>query len=67
LNDFEVAKKIGSGQFGLVLLAREKESGFIVALKLLSKQKIRKLNTVEHVVSEIKNHASLRYLFSILV
>ena len=46
LNDFEIGKKLGCGQFGRVYLAREKRSKFIVALKLLSKKKLMK-NKVE--------------------
>ncbi len=34
LKDFEVGRSLGSGKFGDVYLAREKKSGFIVALKV---------------------------------
>lgn len=34
LNDFEIGRKLGTGKFGHVYLAREKKSKFIVALKV---------------------------------
>ena len=37
IDDFEVGKPLGRGKFGHVYLAREKESKFIVALKILHK------------------------------
>ena len=35
--NFEIGKPLGKGKFGHVYLAREKESKFIVALKILYK------------------------------
>ena len=35
IDDFEIGRKLGTGKFAKVYLAREKESGFIVALKVL--------------------------------
>lgn len=40
LSDFEIGCKLGRGKFGKVYLARERQSGFIVALKLLSKRQL---------------------------
>ena len=34
LSDFEIGKPLGRGKFGNVYLAREKETKFIVALKV---------------------------------
>lgn len=34
IKDFEIGKPLGKGKFGNVYLAREKQSGFIVALKV---------------------------------
>ena len=38
LDRFEIGRPLGKGKFGHVYLAREKESKFIVALKVLSKK-----------------------------
>jgi len=35
LDDFEIGKPLGKGKFGNVYLAREKNSKFVVALKVL--------------------------------
>ena len=38
VDDFEFGKALGKGKFGQVVLAREKRSKFIVALKILHKK-----------------------------
>ena len=38
LSNFDIGRPLGRGKFGHVYLAREKESHFIVALKILSKK-----------------------------
>ena len=35
LRDFEIGKPLGRGKFGCVYLARERKSGFIIALKVM--------------------------------
>ena len=35
LKDFEIGKPLGKGHFGDVYLARERKSGFVVALKVI--------------------------------
>eukprot|EP01088_Endostelium_zonatum_P020101 TRINITY_DN7247_c0_g1_i2.p1 TRINITY_DN7247_c0_g1~~TRINITY_DN7247_c0_g1_i2.p1 ORF type:complete len:259 (-),score=53.01 TRINITY_DN7247_c0_g1_i2:34-810(-) len=47
LADFEIGRKLGSGKFGNVYLARERKSKYIVALKALWKAQLVK-NRVEH-------------------
>ena len=34
LKDFEIGRRLGSGKFGDVYLARERKSSFIVAIKV---------------------------------
>eukprot|EP00958_Prasinococcus_capsulatus_P025101 scaffold4116_cov338-Prasinococcus_capsulatus_cf.AAC.6 len=41
LSDFDIGKPLGRGKFGNVYLAREKESKFVVALKVLFKVRPR--------------------------
>jgi len=40
LRDFDVGRKLGEGQFGAVYLARERRSGFLVALKAIKKSQL---------------------------
>ncbi|BFF89936.1 aurora kinase C [Drosophila madeirensis] len=47
LNNFDIGRLLGRGKFGNVYLAREKESQFVVALKVLFKRQIGESN-VEH-------------------
>jgi serine/threonine protein kinase len=58
LNDFEIGKRLGRGKFGRVYLAREKQSEFLVAIKVISKNQLKK-SGVEHQVRreiEIQTH-----------
>lgn len=40
LADFEIARRLGSGKFGDVFLARERRSKFVVALKVLARARL---------------------------
>nr|XP_027202144.1 aurora kinase B-like [Dermatophagoides pteronyssinus] len=59
LNDFDIGRKLGSGQFGSVYLARERRTGYIVAIKAIKKASL--LNTGnEHLLRrEIEIHSHL--------
>lgn len=60
LQDFEVGKPLGKGKFGNVYLAREKNTKFIIALKVMFKSQLQK-NNVEHQLRreiEIQSHLS---------
>jgi len=52
LSDFLLIKVIGRGSFGKVLLAREKETREIYAIKVLQKRQIVKKKHIEHLHSE---------------
>jgi serine/threonine protein kinase len=41
INNFEIGRKLGQGRFGMVLLAREKVSQHIVAIKVVNKSFLR--------------------------
>jgi aurora kinase len=43
LTDFHLLKKMGSGSYSEVYMAMEKRSGFICALKILEKQKMKEM------------------------
>lgn len=61
LADFNIGKKLGSGKFGKVYLAREKKSGLICAIKVLDKSQLVD-NGVEHQLRrEIEIQSHLRH------
>ncbi len=47
LEDFDIGKPLGRGKFGNVYLAREKQSKYVVALKVLFKCQLQQ-SQVEH-------------------
>lgn len=60
-NDFELGKRLGKGKFGRVYCVREKKSGFICALKVMSKEEILSYKVEKQFVREIEIQASLRH------
>lgn len=61
IDQFEIGKPLGRGKFGHVYLAREKNSKFLVALKVLYKHQLAK-NCVEHQLQrEIEIQAHLKH------
>lgn len=59
LADFEIGKVIGEGKFGKVYLAREKQYGYIVALKTIFKEKLKKYRFHAQLRREIEIQHSL--------
>jgi len=60
IEDFELGKRLGQGKFGNVILARERKSKFVLALKILFKEQLIKAR-VEHQLRrevEIQSHLS---------
>ncbi|CAJ0936538.1 unnamed protein product, partial [Mesorhabditis belari] len=60
LKDFDIGRPLGKGKFGSVYLARIRENGFIVALKVLFKSQLEK-GGCEHQLRrevEIQSHLS---------
>lgn len=61
IDNFEVGRALGKGKFGQVYLAREKQSRFVVALKVMFKEELKK-NGVEHQLRrEIEIQTHLRH------
>ena len=58
-NGFELGPTLGKGKFGLVYLARHIETGFIAAIKMVEKQKIKEFNMLNQFTKEIKLHNSI--------
>lgn len=52
LEDFDRLKTLGTGSFGRVMLAQQKENKTFFAMKILDKQKVVKLKQVEHTLNE---------------
>ncbi|XP_063233351.1 cAMP-dependent protein kinase catalytic subunit alpha-like isoform X2 [Bacillus rossius redtenbacheri] len=61
LAELELCKTLGKGSFGSVRLARNKSSGEVYAVKIISKKHVVKNNQLEHVWNEVKILSSLRF------
>ncbi|EGZ11321.1 hypothetical protein PHYSODRAFT_520593 [Phytophthora sojae] len=61
LSDFEIGKPLGKGKFGNVYLAREKQSKYVVALKVLNKQQLMKSSMEYQLRREIEIQSHLRH------
>ncbi|VDM95503.1 unnamed protein product [Thelazia callipaeda] len=61
LNDFEVGRPLGRGKFGNVYLAREIESKFVVALKVVFKEQLAPNNLKRQLRREIEIQYHLRH------
>ncbi|XP_044732519.1 aurora kinase C-like [Chrysoperla carnea] len=61
INDFDIGRALGKGKFGHVYLAREKNSKFIVALKVLFKSQILANGVERQVRREVEIQTHLRH------
>ena len=59
--DFEIGKPLGHGKFGNVYLAREKQSKYVVALKVLFKNQLQKSQVEHQLRREIEIQSHLRH------
>ncbi|EDV98926.1 aurora kinase B [Drosophila grimshawi] len=59
--DFEMGAPLGRGKFGRVYLARERHSHFIVAMKVMFKEEVRKGNVQRQVLREIEIQSRLKH------
>lgn len=62
LADFEIGKALGKGKFGHVYLARERRSGFIVALKIIYKSELEAAKVEKQLRREIEIQSHLRHI-----
>lgn len=61
LSNFDIGRHLGKGKFGNVYLAREKNTKFVVALKVLFKKQVRESGIEHQVRREIEIQAHLRH------
>jgi len=61
LEDFDIGKPLGRGKFGNVYLAREKQSKYIVALKVLYKSQLQQSHVEHQLRREIEIQSHLRH------
>ena len=61
LKDFDVGRALGKGKFGRVYLAREKRSGYVVALKILFKSELSEARVEKQLRREIEIQSHLRF------
>ncbi|XP_072943563.1 uncharacterized protein [Epargyreus clarus] len=61
LSDFDLGRPLGKGKFGNVYLAREKESHYVVALKVLFKSQILDSEIEHQVRREVEIQCRLRH------
>ena len=61
ISNFEIGKPLGRGKFGSVYLAREKNTKFVVALKVLMKEQLKKEGVEHQLRREIEIQSHLRH------
>ena len=61
LGMFEIGRPLGKGHFGRVYLVRHRTSGFVCALKVLSKDELRREGAEKHFRREVEVHSNLRH------
>jgi serine/threonine protein kinase len=59
LDHFKIEQRLGEGKFGSVFLAREKVTGFLVALKIIEKKRVIEEKFLTQFIREIKIQAYL--------
>ncbi|KAJ8371966.1 hypothetical protein AAFF_G00298390 [Aldrovandia affinis] len=61
LNNFDIGRPLGKGKFGNVYLARERETKFILALKVLFKKQLEKAGVEHQLRREVEIQSHLRH------
>ncbi|MEE6506387.1 hypothetical protein FKM82_007648 [Ascaphus truei] len=61
LEDFEIGRPLGKGKFGNVYLARERQTKFILALKVLFKTQLEKAGVEHQLRREVEIQSHLRH------
>ncbi|XP_027336873.1 serine/threonine-protein kinase Aurora-3-like isoform X1 [Abrus precatorius] len=61
LNDFEIGKPLGKGKFGRAYVAREIKSKFVVALKIIYKEQVKKYKIRHQLKREMEIQMGLKH------
>jgi Protein kinase domain len=61
ISDFEIGKALGKGKFGHVYLAKEKRTGYVIALKMLFKSELVAHGMEKQLRREIEIQSHLRH------
>uniref|UniRef100_A0A672GW88 non-specific serine/threonine protein kinase n=1 Tax=Salarias fasciatus TaxID=181472 RepID=A0A672GW88_SALFA len=61
LEDFDIGRPLGKGKFGNVYLARERQTKFILALKVLFKKQLEKAGVEHQLRREVEIQSHLRH------
>ncbi|XP_060755356.1 aurora kinase C-like [Neoarius graeffei] len=61
LENFDIGRALGKGKFGSVYLARERQTKFILALKVLFKKQLEKAGVVHQLRREVEIQSHLRH------
>lgn len=59
-DDFELGAPLGRGKFGRVYLARERQTKFIVAMKIMFKTELKKGRVEKQVLREVEIQSRLK-------
>ncbi len=60
LENFDIGRALGKGKFGSVYLARERQTKFILALKVLFKKQLEKAGVEHQLRREVEIQSHLR-------
>ncbi|TKR78275.1 hypothetical protein L596_019107 [Steinernema carpocapsae] len=61
LEDFDVGRSVGRGKFGSVFVARDRNSKFVMAMKVLMKKQIEKYDMIPQLKREVTIQFHLRH------
>lgn len=61
MDDFVIGKTLGEGKFGVVMMARHRKSGFLVALKKIPKDMIKSHYMIDQLALEIRLQSCLNH------
>uniref|UniRef100_A0A8C5I417 non-specific serine/threonine protein kinase n=1 Tax=Gouania willdenowi TaxID=441366 RepID=A0A8C5I417_GOUWI len=61
LENFDIGRPLGKGKFGNVYLARERQTKFILALKVLFKKQLEKAGVEHQLRREVEIQSHLRH------
>lgn len=61
IDDFEIGRPLGRGRYGKVYLAKLKKNNFIVALKVMNKEKVKMDSYIKQIRREMEIQSRLNH------